>query len=505
MKKILLGGFSLFMCVTMAACGNSGETAAITNLSNQLDRTTNTLNSVAEIDANNLDISKESLDKIATENQGTAVNFQYNMVTAQNSIINEEYYKTDILNKTAKIKNYLSGDVKLAKEQINIIKELSNSLSKYNNSVAYSNSEFQTTIKSINNMKKNVDKNSYKINAKLNKLACNSNARCAYYENLLNTLMQLENILGIENIPDNENNEIENDINYEIASDTDKNKENTTDSDNNETDNCPNGECQSSKTSPIGKRNILNRNIDTYGPTLRNIDTYRYYGNGYNNGYANGIYNGYAYGGYGYNGGVNNSYNGINGYGINNGYYGANNGYAVNRRITSNDYNRLAPNGVNTLPVNAPEKRLEEYHQEDATEINDNEEKVVAFHNKHRAKNQENEIQNDQNNDKPNIPEDNVENVTNDSIVNEKNVENKNNVVKTNIHFEPKKIDNNISEKKLEENTNTDIHLDESITKTEENIEEVKQEELVKNTKEEIETKLTLLDINKNIKKLING
>ena len=417
--KILISGLSLALCVTtLAGCGNQSETAAVTNLANQLDKTNNSIASVKQISDTDLDVTQEMIDKIATGKNNDSLN--RNISIAKNALLTEQFYKNNVLYETAKIKRFLSKEeVKLAKNQISAIKDLTASLSKYNNSVAYSGNEFNSTYRNYNNMKKNANKNTERVNAKLNKLACNSNARCSYYENLLNTLRQVEDVLGIpnylpkneENQPDinenNNNSEVENETqeiidnvndnlkqNENVEVDENKNKEDTKKSiknidtfenntpkkvkNENANNQIPNNINYTNQPynngyyNAIGNRHTLNpnRNTDTYGPTRRNIDTFR---NDYN--YNNGIYNGNI---------------------INGGMYG-NNGIIPN----SNNMNRINYPLASTTEVKEdekiqPEKRLEEFENKmeemkikniNQTEeknieiIDDNEERVVAQEN----------------------------------------------------------------------------------------------------------------------------
>ena len=347
-NKILLGGLSLLLCLTMTACGNSNENTAINSLSNQLDRTNNSVASIKEISESDFDIAEDVMDKFADENY--ADNLQRNINITKNALLQEQLYKQEVLDKTAKIKNYLSrDDIKLAKKQTSALKDLTNSLSKYNYNVAYSGNEYNSTFRNYNSMKRYADRNTYRLNAKLNKLACNSNARCSYYENLLNTLNQVENVLGIQDdntqlpntiidnktqtdnnsIIENQNNKTNIDSYQNDKNSTDFNTINTIDdrkkesinNDNIDNQQNINANNQNNPTNQnyqrnryqynnLGRRNIFNpnRNTDTYGPMNRNIDTYRDNNyNGLNNGiYNNGIYNG------GYNNFNSNNYNRMN-------------------------------------------------------------------------------------------------------------------------------------------------------------------------------------------------
>lgn len=238
MKKIILGSLAVAMCFTVTACGTSQGNATVTSLGNQLDQTANTISSVETVSPTELTLSEVMNEEESKDSCKHSLHD--NMLLAQQSLLNEEYYKMDILNKTSKIKNKLSKDVKLSKAQANAVKELTSNLTKYTNSVGYTRNELKNTVKSISSLKKNTDKNSDKINAKLNKLACNSNTRACYYQNILNTLNQIENFIGID----------EDDTNsQDSTTETPNNLENETNS-----------------TEPQNKSG-LPKNIDTYLPS----------------------------------------------------------------------------------------------------------------------------------------------------------------------------------------------------------------------------------------------
>ena len=518
--KIILSGLSLLLCVTLTACGSSSETAAVTNLANQLDKTNNSIASIKQVADTDIDMTEEMLDKLATENKNESV--QKNLNITKNTLMLEQLYKANVMYETAKIKRYLAKeDVKLAKNQVSAIKDLTASLSKYNNSVAYSGNEFNSTYRNYNKMKKTANKNAERVNAKLNKLACNSNARCSYYENLLNTLKQVEDVLGIqddyvalppyENTPDsnitqptpeNGTENIENEITNEtpevdnsadentlnnINKENETNKEdnnqksksiknidtfdnqaknktnnlnNVNDSQNNQTYNknvaptpYDNPTPYQGNTPPytnmmppyqgsnmvnnpnyynaIGRRHVLNpnRNTDTYGPTMKNIDTYR---NNYE--FNNGIYNG----NYGINNGINN--------GSNNGIYNSNN---INRLT----YPMASTKEVKDEKIDEvkdetnkiePEKRIEEFENEtkenldneikikeiDITtsnkveEIGDDEERVVA-HDKNKHLHLLNENEENIQNEKDNNENNNDKDVENTNLLTDNSAENK--------------------------------------------------------------------------------
>ncbi len=371
MKKIILGATAVALCVCLTACGNSQSNATMTSLSNQLDETSNAISNMQTVNPADINLTKSMLETIATQDNSDAI--YDNVINTQQTLLNEEYYKTDILNKTSKIKNCLNKDIKLSKTQVSAVKDLTSNLNKYTNSIVYSKSEMNSSVKSIASMKKNVEKNSDKINAKLNRLACNSNSRSSYYENLLNTLNEIDSCLGLkceeseklDSAPvkneDTQTESTQKGLTKNIDTYLSPTTENapTNQEENNQEYNCPNCSpivtpyndgCMNNQCAPINNpvygNNVYNRynrfnpnrNTDTYGPTYRNIDSF---GNGL---YGYGMYGNGAYG-YGY--GMNNPY------GVNGGFYNSNN---MNRLATP------APviNNPATTLVNAQENPIEQ-------------------------------------------------------------------------------------------------------------------------------------------------
>ena len=391
-KRLIVGSIAIFLtATTLVGCTNTSEQAAVNNLSNELDKTNNSISNVKSMTETDLDVTKEVLDKLASQNQSE--NIQRNIYIAQNAIQNEQNCKDEVMAKTANIKKYLSkNDIKLAKNQVSALKDLSKSLSLYNNSISYSEKEFNTAVNNYNNLKRFANKNPERVNAKLNRIACNSNARSAYYENILNTLDQVENVLGIEN-----SNPYSNEQTYEylnqydettLENELDEIEENLNENNDSEItepaesekpkkrrfkkniDTYLNKEEQEQKESEtennynlnnsLGRRNLAKYNADTYGPTKRNIDTYRPYGMPYNNGIPfNNPYN-YGYG-YGYN--MPQMPYGNGAYGMQNSPYGYN----------ANNFNRIATPYASTDEVANENREKEEKLNENQNINNESE------------------------------------------------------------------------------------------------------------------------------------
>lgn len=194
-NKVVLGAIVLLLCVTTLGCNNSSNAMIKTNLSSQLNKTNNSIATVKSVSASDVELN----NKTQITDERKSANFQNTLARAQNSLEAERYLKGEIQHKTAFIKKYLQKeDLKLKRTELNALKDLTATLSAYNDNVARSSNEFNSTYRNYNTMKKGAFKNIDRVNAKLNKIASNSNARCAYYINILSTLDEMEGILGID-------------------------------------------------------------------------------------------------------------------------------------------------------------------------------------------------------------------------------------------------------------------------------------------------------------------
>ena len=370
MKKILLGVTALTLCACLTACGTSQTDSAATNLSKGLDNTSNIIASMRSVNPSDISISNTSADEDlrATSEQ------------TQQSLLDEQYYKAEILEKTAQIKKKLDGDVKLSSSQSTALNDLVDSLNKYSNLVKTSQGEMSGSARAVSTLKKSPLKNRERIGAKLNRLSCNSNLRSAYYENLIDTLDEIELCLNIDdqtqNIRSYEEEEIKQDSSDSADESRAQNDEEKT------TDTKKHGLRKNIDTyrpkeqitrKRARKTNRFDRyNSDTYGPARRNIDTYRNpnYGTPYGNApFGNNQY-GYApYAPYGNHPYANNQYGFYP-----NGMYGNRANSPAGGAYGSNDFNRAeTPNAV--IPV-ASETQIDEVRKnpkEELTHKKDNE------------------------------------------------------------------------------------------------------------------------------------
>ncbi len=329
MKKIFIALTATTLALALAGCG--AEDASITDLSNQLDKTSHTISSLQTTDP----------AKIALQNtsQQTSSLAGY----ARQALVDEEYYKTDILDKTSQIKQTLSLNKTLSKSQSSALGDLIADLEVYTTSAKELHDKVDSTLKSVSSLKKDTTKNKARLNAKLTKLANNSNARASYYENILHTLDEIDSYINadsfsVENTKQNENKSTKN--NQPTG------KEEAVETSDEKCEDC--NQPYTDKTEEFRSRYgefAQKRNIDTYGPSRRNIDTY---------GYTNRFYpynqNGYMP--------YNNQMMPNNPYG-----YGWN-GHAY---YNSNNFNRYAnPANRMYMPTSAQQEdkpRLETYEQ----------------------------------------------------------------------------------------------------------------------------------------------
>ena len=232
MKKFLFSISIILLCVCLVGCGNQTD-ETLSELSTQLDKTANTVSSFASV----------TPSEISFDNSNDSAELYEQSEQTQSALLDGQYYKAQILEKTAQIKTKLSKDVNLSNSQKSALKEHILTLEKYTKSIDESKRDMENSVKNLPALKRNINKNKRSLQAKLNKLSCNENLREAYYQNLLNTLDNIENCLE-------------------------------------------DSEAQTSETETPQKESEFKKNIDTYRPIerkqrsvkdtqpVRNIDTY---------------------------------------------------------------------------------------------------------------------------------------------------------------------------------------------------------------------------------------
>ncbi len=347
MKKFLFSLSILVLCICLVGCASQSD-QTISQLSSQLDKTSNTISSFASV----------APSEISFDNSVEASDLQEQSEQTQSALLDGQYYKAQILEKTAQIKAKLSKDVNLSAPQRNALKEHILTLEKYTKSIDESKKDMDLSVKYFPNLKRDTSKNKQNLQAKLNQLSCNENLRTAYYQNLLNTLDNIENCLDSAEIQSTENEtpKTENNIRKNIDTYRPIERPIKTPTD----------------TQPT-------RNIDTYGPRTRNIDTFRQpYGYGmYPNGYGmpfaqpyNMPYNmPYGYGGYN---NFTNPYNGLNSNNINRLDYEKQTmtiEKSEDNNQISEDSNDVNEESVTTSAINKEIKNIKKYIDKKAEQV----------------------------------------------------------------------------------------------------------------------------------------
>ena len=301
MKKTLIFGLTLVSAFAFTGCSTSNEEAIMDRLSHQLDRTTNAVNLVANDNANELTlegVSKLFNDK-ATQTDLTTLSNAYQASAKSAASTSESSNK--IHRKIKSIKKSLAGGIKLGNENASAINDLTTSMQKYTTSLNKTKSDYKNTAKNINKLN---ETNSSELEAKLTRLSCCVEARNCYMQNLLLTLENIENILKSIEDTDEENINIPSQNSDDINEQVQTTNENTSQNLNNQ--NIPNGyPANNNFLNNNAYNNGLNgypnfagtngfgygyngnwrggfnpdRNTDTYGPGITNIDTYKFYGN----------------------------------------------------------------------------------------------------------------------------------------------------------------------------------------------------------------------------------
>lgn len=307
MKKFLLTTLALGSCLMLASCGSSSDEAAIQGLNNQLDRLNNVVTNSAVISANDLSLSTYNnqngdLSRLNGIYQKTSV-----AISKQNDL------REKILEKTAIVKKQLSQNEFSLAENLNAVKELTNSVSKYTTKLANTNNEYRKTSKSISRMKNNTNTLTVDLNSKYAKLSSCAETRSCYLTNLLNTLDEIQNILGYTSAEQNQEpaNQLYENTGKWVKNGYCHNCDNETINDVARDGNGvivnPNYNQFPERNFNIPSREFMpnnmpanqyyynnfgqypnsfnpNRNTDTFAPNYTNIDTYRNYG--YGNGYG---------------------------------------------------------------------------------------------------------------------------------------------------------------------------------------------------------------------------
>lgn len=343
-KSPFIIGLSLAAILALTGCGNntSNDAAVIDKLSGQLDRVVNTVSAITTLNEGDVSLSNMS-NKITNKTSLSKLSGAYQ--SAKNLSTNIENNKQSVLKKVKMIKRDIAGDVKLGNENARAISELTSAMQRYTTSLNKTKSDYRNTVRSMSKLS---NFEGSEIDAKITRLSCCMEARDCYMNNILCTLDNIQSILdGLEDEDSKTDEKLEEPAPNEAQKEAqppieqkpmDENKDyldnhddgNYLDRHDNNTSNM-NAEIPQPAIQPGYNMNGTNgwgaypnngwgyngynnggygngmfnpnRNTDTYGPGITNIDTYRNFGNGM---YGNGMYgygNGRHFGG---SNGVNN-------------------------------------------------------------------------------------------------------------------------------------------------------------------------------------------------------
>lgn len=301
MKKLLIFGCVLAATASLAGCSGTNESAVINRLSHQLDRTASTVNSITEDSSSELAMENiaQLLSNKASTSQISALSDAYQSSAKAASGARE--LSTKINKKITAVKKAIAGNIKLGNKNTGPVNDLTSSMQKYTTSLNKTKSDYKNAAKAIYKLG---DSESGQLDAKLARLSCCVEARDCYLQNLLLTLENLENILsGLEESDDSlaPNTDIQAEQNEMVAPNAQQNnafvpnaaEQNFAVPQNYNQNYIPNGFNGAAgygagyAANPYGYgygygyRGGFNpdRNTDTYGPGVTNIDTYKFNGN----------------------------------------------------------------------------------------------------------------------------------------------------------------------------------------------------------------------------------
>ncbi len=283
MKKTpIILGLGLALVVTLAGCNNTtySENAVVDKLSHELDHVTNTVSSTDET-SNKLSVSNIS-KKFTSVGETSFTKLTDAYQKAKELSTNIEDNSERVLRKAKQIKREVAGGIKLGSENAKAISELTASMQRYTTSLGKTKSDYKNTVKSIAKLDR-LDGN--EIDAKITRLGCCLQARNCYLNNILNTLNNIETIISsLENEDNNQTVETEETTDEKPLEETINNgfNFNGTNGYGYGYNNGYNGYGYNNGYNGYGYNNGYrggpfnpNRNTDTYGPGVTNIDTYR--------------------------------------------------------------------------------------------------------------------------------------------------------------------------------------------------------------------------------------
>ena len=298
MKKYFIALCCLSACTLLIGC-SSPQAEAIQSLENQLTRVENivgngNISTLSQISSNgslDLNTSQSSLQ--------SQKHYSYE------NMLKEDNLRNDINSMVACIKNCAKKDLKITKNQANLIKQLSNNIAKNTTSFNSTTSPTQSNANKIaKSLKSYSDLNLAEIEGNYLSLSNDMNERYAYMSNIYSNLEKIYTLLDCDNCTQTEANISENceKCNQQQTQEEASKKnidtfENTAKTNRqlppNNQFNCPN--CPTNNyysTPPYNNQFNYGRNTDSFYPRMRNIDTYRQPINYHNYpAYQNGYYN----------------------------------------------------------------------------------------------------------------------------------------------------------------------------------------------------------------------
>lgn len=340
MKKLVLCSICSLVALTMVGCSNSSTDSAIKDLNRQLSRVENSITEINKQDLSSLQLSTFYSNGYSNDINNGFYGVQRNntMSTTSQSLMNAKSKVANDLNLQNSLTNLINNNIdsiqaslknnktKYNKNQVKALKslvgQLSSTISKVNVSKDEVNSGLQTIKYNQNANHTSIDQ----LNAGYNSVSNVLETRKAYFYNILNTLSQIQGIVGGNSTCDNyDNTQNQTTPTTQTQDNEDSHRRNINIPDNFNANNQTPVNTLPPRVIDSTNGNFVNnpyynaynyngfygnnyaygmygngfygntminpsRNTDTYRPFRVNIDTYRFKPN--NNGVNNGVYGG---------------------------------------------------------------------------------------------------------------------------------------------------------------------------------------------------------------------
>lgn len=309
MKKIIISSICGALALLMVGCGSNASPQTLKDLDMQVARMQSTVNKISSSAVYDVTPSNYLYTQPLSNENSQEGRLRALMTESQAAFAEHEALRQEISSRSATLKSTISDKYKLSSSKIKALKTLTSTISGYSTDISATSHPVKYATDYIKKYKSQQSLNGDNLNVGYTQLNNELEKRITYFENVLSTFDQVENILNSarEDSKKEDSKPLTNQ-NSQNQTFQNQNTQNQTSQDNQNLDDS----------------NCVNNTYIRKSRRMRNIDTYvTNPANGLNNNCTNGV-NGYPNT---YNYGVNNGFGYGNGYGF---PFGVSNGRGFN-------------------------------------------------------------------------------------------------------------------------------------------------------------------------------